>query len=343
MKKIFFIISLTSFFVVGFAIAPAFAESPAMMMKDMVKKYMPKYKKSEIMLHDTMRMLWEQHVMWTRMVIIDITDDVFSRKDADTKRLLKNYADMADALKPFYGVKKAEEFGELMEDHLTIAAELVQMQKIGNPIYVSDVERRWYTNADELAVFLNKANPKFWSKKSLQDMLYNHLKMTREEAIARINRNSSADIAIYDAIEVQALVMADILSDGLIKQFPKKFNSNSKGWENYKEPDVKVLSNTVLGGIVVAGNGMTLYTTKNDAKNMSNCYGVCAQNWPPFILSGKLVKNPDMKGNLETIRRTDGMIQITYQGWPLYFWIGDKKKGDITGNGVNDVWSVVTP
>jgi predicted lipoprotein with Yx(FWY)xxD motif len=344
MKKRFFIVILIFLFMAGFEIIPAFAENQSMEKKDAKIKYMAKYKRSEILLHDTMRMLWEQHVMWTRMVIIDIADGLASQAN-DTARLLKNYDDMEDALKPFYGVEKAEEFGELMKAHLTIAAELVQAAKNGDSAATADAEKRWYANADSLAGFFNKVNKKLWQKKAVQDMFYEHLKMTKDEAVARLNKDYSTDSMTYDAIEKQAIMMADALSDGLIKQFPAKFNSNTVGWENYKEPSIKVMSDATLGNIIVAHNNMTLYTTNNDSKNMSNCYGVCAQNWPPFTLAEKEkpVKNQKIKGDLKIIKRTDGMMQVSYKGWPLYFWIGDKKEGDTTGNGVNGVWSVVTP
>lgn len=344
MKKRFFVITVMSFFVAGFVALPVFAED-ASMMKNKTAKYMSKYKRPEIMLHDAMRMLWEQHVMWTRLVVIDIVDGLGSQAN-DTARLLKNYEDMEDALKPFYGVDAAEEFGDLMKTHLTTAAELVQAAKDGDTVKATDAEKRWYANADDLAMFLSKANKKWWPKKAVQDMLYEHLKMTKEEAVARITKDYPADSMAYDKIEKQAIMMADALSDGLIKQFPAKFNSNANGWERYKEPPiptVKSRNDKILGRILVATNGMTLYTTKNDSKNMSNCYDACAQNWPPLLVTGKPIKSTSVKGDVKTIKRTDGTLQVTYKGWPLYYWIGDKAVGDTMGQGVGSIWYVVKP
>jgi predicted lipoprotein with Yx(FWY)xxD motif len=105
--------------------------------------------------------------------------------------------------------------------------------------------------------------------------------------------------------------------------------------------DVMTASNPTLGPIFVSGNGMTLYTYSKDAKDKSNCYDVCATNWPPLLTSDtpKIAKNLIASKFGVTIR-TDGDKQVTFEGMPLYFWIKDAKPGDTTGQGVGGVWSV---
>lgn len=167
-------------------------------------------------LRDTLRKLWEQHVAWTRMTIISIASDNPDLQPT-TARLLRNATDMAMALKPLYG-EDADKFGELIKKHLIIAAELVNAAKAGNSAIAESAEKEWYANADEIAAFLHSINP-YISQEAFKNMLYSHLAMTKAEAVARLERKYAEDIAIYDKIEEQALLMADTMADGITKQF----------------------------------------------------------------------------------------------------------------------------
>ena len=93
-------------------------------------------------------------------------------------------------------------------------------------------------------------------------------------------------------------------------------------------------------GVVLAGeNGMTLYTFTKDTEGVSNCYDKCAVNWPPLLVEGDAMAD----GDFTIVERKDGSKQWAKNGMPLYFWIKDAKKGDTTGEGVNDVWHVARP
>ena len=117
-----------------------------------------------------MRMLWEQHVAWTRMTINSIAENL-PDLDFVTNRLLCNASDMAAALKTFYGEENASRFESLLRDLLVIAAELVKAAKAGDSQAAADAERRWYANVDEIAAFLNSINPN-WSKEEWMSMLH---------------------------------------------------------------------------------------------------------------------------------------------------------------------------
>ncbi|MFP3544493.1 hypothetical protein SB748_13565 [Rhizobium sp. SIMBA_035] len=93
-------------------------------------------------------------------------------------------------------------------------------------------------------------------------------------------------------------------------------------------------------GKVLAGeNGMTLYTFKKDAMGTSNCNGDCAKNWPPLAAAG----DAKADGAYSVIDRKDGTKQWAKDGMPLYFWVKDKKKGDVTGDGVGGNWDLAKP
>ncbi|MFZ2101682.1 MAG: hypothetical protein WAU86_14065 [Oricola sp.] len=97
--------------------------------------------------------------------------------------------------------------------------------------------------------------------------------------------------------------------------------------------------NSAKGGVLAGENGMTLYTFQKDAKGMSNCYDACAANWPPLAAA----EGDKADGPYSVIARKDGSYQWAKDGKPLYFWVKDEKKGDITGDGVNGAWDLARP
>jgi hypothetical protein len=139
------------------------------------------------------------------------------------ERLLQNQTDIGNAIKPFYGDAAGEQLTALLREHILIAAEIVTAAKAGDTAALNDALARWYVNADDIAAFLNAANPGFWPLAEMQAMMREHLDLTAQELTARLAGDWAADIAAYDQIHVQALAMADMLSTGIIGQFPKAF------------------------------------------------------------------------------------------------------------------------
>lgn len=90
-------------------------------------------------------------------------------------------------------------------------------------------------------------------------------------------------------------------------------------------------------GVLVDGAGMTLYTFDKDTAGTSNCYDGCASSWPPFV--AKAGASGD--GDFSLVTRKDGSEQWAFKGMPLYYWAGDAKPGDTSGDGVGGVWHVV--
>ncbi|MGI6728180.1 MAG: hypothetical protein ACOX4P_06505 [Anaerovoracaceae bacterium] len=115
-------------------------------------------------------------------------------------------------------MKKANEFEELLRQHLLIAADLVNSAKAGNLNAATMHRKRWYDNADQIAEFLAEINP-YWDNQKWRSMLYSHLEMTENEAIQYLNKQYTASIIQYEDIENEALEMADYMSLGIIKQF----------------------------------------------------------------------------------------------------------------------------
>jgi len=90
-------------------------------------------------------------------------------------------------------------------------------------------------------------------------------------------------------------------------------------------------------GMLTGANGMTLYVFDKDTGGMPTCYDACATNWPPYL--GKAGET--MKPGWKLVPRKDGAMQWSYDGKPLYFFAGDKKKGDKAGDGRGGIWHVV--
>jgi predicted lipoprotein with Yx(FWY)xxD motif len=97
----------------------------------------------------------------------------------------------------------------------------------------------------------------------------------------------------------------------------------------------------VSDGMLVGGNGMTLYVFDRDTagSGKSVCNDTCAKNWPPYLA----MASDKAMGDYSIVTRDDGKTQWAFKGKPLYYWVKDQKPGDATGDGVNNVWHVVKP
>jgi hypothetical protein len=185
--------------------------------------------RSALAFHDAMRKLWEDHITWTRNVIISFKvnepdpNAVLPDLNATLARLLQNQVDIGNAIKPFYGEAAGNQLTALLHDHITIAGEILAALKTGNSAALADAQKRWYANAHDIAVFLSTANPENWPLAEMDQMLKEHLDATTAEAVARFKSDWTADVAAYDMVHTQALAMADMLSNGIIAQFPASF------------------------------------------------------------------------------------------------------------------------
>lgn len=177
--------------------------------------------KAQQTLGNHIRMLWTQHVYWTRLVILSMAFDL-PDVQLVTARLLRNPKDFEAALKPFYGESIAAKFAELLTVHMETAAELIAAAKAGESEVAADAEQRWYENADRIADFLGSINP-YWSVQEWRELLYDHLAMTKEEALDILSQNYADSIDTFENIERQALMMADEMTQGIVMQFPQYF------------------------------------------------------------------------------------------------------------------------
>ncbi|MGH2992018.1 MAG: hypothetical protein ACRDL1_00575 [Solirubrobacterales bacterium] len=177
----------------------------------------------ELRFHDKMRRLWEDHIVWTRLTIVS-----FAEGNPDLQptldRLLRNQEDIGDAIKPFYGRKAGNALTELLTEHINGAVDLLVAAKSGDQQQFEDANAAWYDNGQQIADFLHRANRRNWGRNEMRSLMRKHLDQTLAEGAHRLAGDYAADIQDYDAIHRHILKLADELSDGIIAQFPGRFD-----------------------------------------------------------------------------------------------------------------------
>lgn len=168
-----------------------------------------------------LRRLWWDHVIWTREYVVAA---IAGAPDTQTVagRLLANQEHIGSAVVPFYGQAAGSALTDLLKQHILVAVDLIEAAKAGDQQKFADADQRWDANARDIASFLSSANPN-WPKDDVVDLLSQHLRLTKDEATARLQQNWPADIEAFDQIVTEILTIADVLAAGIVKQFPERF------------------------------------------------------------------------------------------------------------------------
>jgi hypothetical protein len=175
-----------------------------------------------VALRTDMRKLWEDHITWTRLAIISLEGGTPDTQ-ATVARLLRNQTDLGNAIKPYYGKAAGNELTRQLRTHILIAADLIAAAKAGDSAKLADAQARWVKNADQIAAVLHSVNPRHWKLGAMKAEMHRHLDLTTQEAVARLQGNWMADVAAYDKVHRHILHMSDMLSAGIVKQFPARF------------------------------------------------------------------------------------------------------------------------
>ena len=169
-----------------------------------------------------MRKLWEDHVTWTRLAIISLESGT-PDTNATIARLLRNQTDIGNAIKPFYGTAAGNTLTRELRTHILIAADVIAAAKAGDKAKLAEAQARWVKNADEIAAVLNSVNPRYWKLGTMKAEMHMHLNLTTAEAVARLQGKWGADVAAYDKVHNHILHMSDLLAEGIVRQFPARF------------------------------------------------------------------------------------------------------------------------
>ena len=165
------------------------------------------------MLMNEMRLVWSQHVWWTRMLLISIAERL-ADLNAVTARLMQNPNDIAAIFARYYSMDTARKIAQLLSVHLRIGAALITALRDGKKSESDELTRQWYANADQMADAFSRINPRY-DYEELRRMLYRHLELTTQEVAARLAANYPADIRAFGAVEREAMKMADYFTAGL--------------------------------------------------------------------------------------------------------------------------------
>ena len=173
-------------------------------------------------LKSEMRYLWSDHAVWTRDVIVGLLDQS-PVANASLTRLLANQVDIGNAIKPYYGAAGGQALTDLLTEHIVVAGDLLIAARDGNASGFDVAKIKWYKNGDDIAVFLNTANPQNWMLDQMKHHMKTHLDFTLAEAVAHLQGNYTDEVKAYDDVYEQLMGLADMLADGIAKQFPDKF------------------------------------------------------------------------------------------------------------------------
>jgi hypothetical protein len=173
--------------------------------------------------HDAMRALWESHGTWTERAIVDFIGGLPDTQFA-VHRLLRNQAEIGNAVKPFYGRKAANRLTALLKGHINAAVAVLEAAKSGDGTAVAKAKAAFYGNGNRIARFLHAANPRHWPLRAMKRMMRIHLNQVVGLAVDQLQGRYSAAVRLYDVYIGHILDMADMLSTGIMEQFPARFD-----------------------------------------------------------------------------------------------------------------------
>jgi hypothetical protein len=175
-----------------------------------------------LVLHDNMRALWQAHGTWTERAIVDFVGGL-PDTNLVVARLLQNQVDIGNAVKPYYGRKAGNKLTALLKDHINDAVNVLAAAKSGDAAQLTKAKAAFYANGDQVAAFLHSANPAHWSLRAMRNMMRTHLNQVIVLAVDQLQGHYQSAIQEYNVYIGHILDMAEMLSNGIIKQFPARF------------------------------------------------------------------------------------------------------------------------
>jgi hypothetical protein len=182
-------------------------------------------KDSKLALNQAMRKLWSDHMHWT-LATVDAFFNEPAQLETKLGRLLENQKQIGAAIIPYYGQAAGDKLAKLLTEHIQLAVPVLTAAKANDKASLDAALANWYKNANEIADFLSAANPKSWPKSATESALKMHITHTTGYAVNILKGDFAASIKNFEEALNHMLMLADILTDGIVKQFPEKFRNS---------------------------------------------------------------------------------------------------------------------
>jgi hypothetical protein len=183
----------------------------------------PVHTTKAVAFHDEMRALWEAHGSWTHMVIVSFVGNL-PNLTAEEQVLLQNQVDIGNAVKPYYGKAAGSKLTKLLKAHILGAVDVLVAAKSGDKNKLAQAEAAWFANGRQIADFLHAADPKFLSRAAARTMMRIHLLQVIQQGVDELKGDFAADARAFAPYIQHLLDMADMISSGIIRQFPGRFS-----------------------------------------------------------------------------------------------------------------------
>lgn len=175
-----------------------------------------------ITLKTDMRTLWSDHMNWT-YATVDAFYHAPNQLNANLNRLLQNQQDIGNAIKPYYGQAAGDTLAALLTTHIQLAVPVLTAAQNGDQTALDVALANWNANAKDIADFLSAANPQNWPTSATEPMMQEHISSTTTYAVDLLQENYDQSIMNFQHAYDHMMMLADILAEGIAKQFPDKF------------------------------------------------------------------------------------------------------------------------
>ncbi len=173
-------------------------------------------------LNSAMKDLWNAHMYWT-LITVDAYFNDPKGLGAKLDRLLQNQKEIGAAIVPYYGQAAGDKLAQLLTEHIELAVPVLKAAKENNKTDLDKAVADWYANAKEIGAFLASANPKNWTAKETQGALEMHITHTIAYSVSILKGDYSQSFGGFEEALHHMVHLGDILTEGIVKQFPEKF------------------------------------------------------------------------------------------------------------------------